>query len=135
MQLHLPQGIIGWTLFLSGLLIITFRIRGIDAPRQWAESIERMFVYAINLRFLGGVFFAGALTLGYFAGVQQGFLAVLFYLCLLMFLANGIGLLVFQNHLRHLIVASAESSDTKLRIMSIIIILSGLALMLAPFLF
>ncbi len=131
--MQIPQGIMGWTVFATGLLIVSYRIHGIDAPRQWVEWIERQFVYAINLRFLGGILLAVAIGLVYIGGMSQDLLGLLFLLSVALLAIVGIGLLLLQNHLRHIIFATAESSDAMIRWMSVGIVVAGLGLMLAPF--
>lgn len=132
--MQLPQGIIGWGVFAVGLLIVTYRVRGIDNPRGWIEWIERQFTYAVNLRFLGGIMLAFALALGYFGGFPQDALGWIFAVSMLIIAVVATGLLLMQNHLRHIVFATAESSDAMIRSMSVIIVLIGLGLMAAPFL-
>lgn len=131
--MQIPQGIMGWTVFTTGLLIVSYRLHGIDAPRAWVEWIERQFVYAINLRFIGGILLVAAVVLGYAGGMSEDLLGFLFALCIAALAIAGLGLLLLQNHLRHIIFATAESSDAMIRWTSVAIVLVGLLLMLAPF--
>lgn len=131
--MHLPQGIMGWTVFATGLLLTLYRVHGIDAPRPWVESVERQFTYIINLRFLGGILLAAAIVLGYFGGRSETLLGLLFMLCIAILALLGFGLLLLQNHVRHFIFASAESSDAMLRITSIIFVVVTMCVTLAPF--
>jgi len=133
--MHLPQGIQGWAVFLTGLLIIAYRIHGIDAPRTWVEWLERQFAYTINLRFIGGITLAIALVLAYFGGTGQTMVGLLFLASVAMLALVGLGLLVFQNHVRLFIVASAEGSDMTLRVTSVLIVLAALVWALVPFFF
>jgi hypothetical protein len=131
--MHLPQGIMGWTVFATGLMLTLYRVHGIDAPRSWVEWVERQFTYIINLRFVGGILLIAAGTLGYLGGRSETLLGLLFMLCIAILALTGIGLLLLQNHMRHIIFASAESSDTMLRVSSIIFVLVAMALAIAPF--
>jgi hypothetical protein len=132
--MHLPQGIAGWIVFAAGLLIVAYRIHGIDAPRTWIEWVERQFSAIIPMRFVGGGVLAATLILGYFGGKPQFTLIGMLYLfSLALFAFIGLGLLVYQNHLRHFVFASAESSDKMLRFSSIGFVLLGLAMALLPF--
>jgi hypothetical protein len=131
--MQLPQGIIGWTVFGTGLLLTLYRVHGIDAPRAWVEWVERQFAYAINLRFVGGILLIAAGVLGYFGGRQETILGTLFMFCIAILALVGLGLLLLQNHVRHIIFASAESSDTMLRITSIIFVLIAMGIAIAPF--
>jgi hypothetical protein len=127
----------GWTVFATGLLVVAYRIHGIDAPRSWIEWVERQFTYIVKLRFFGGILVVAALALAYLGGMPKSpnLLAMVFWLSLILLFALGFGLLVLQNHVRHLVLASAESSDVKLRIASIIVVLISLGWLLAPFFF
>jgi hypothetical protein len=131
--MQLPHNIIGWTIFGTGLLLTLYRLHGIDSPRPWVEWIERQFAYAINLRFIGGILIAAVVALGYFGGIQATAMGWLFLGCLVLLGLVGLGLLIFQNHLRHIVFASAEGSDKMLRITSIVVVIIGLGLCLAPF--
>jgi hypothetical protein len=127
----------GWTVFATGLLVVAYRIHGIDAPRSWIEWVERQFTYIVKLRFFGGILVVAALALAYLGGMPKSpnLLVMVFWLSLILLFALGFGLLVLQNHVRHLVLASAESSDVKLRIASIIVVLISLGWLLAPFFF
>lgn len=131
--MQLPQGIMGWTVFAVGLLIVAYRVHGIDAPRAWVEWIERQFVYMINLRFIGGIMLAAAIALGYYGGTSQTIIGTLFMFCIVVLAVIGLGLLLLQNHVRHVIFATAEASDAMIRWTSVGIVLLGVGLMFAPF--
>ena len=131
--MQIPHGIEGWTIFITGLLIVGFRIHGIDAPRAWVEWVERQFTYATNLRYIGAVLVIAGAALVYFGGFSSGLLGSLFLICAALLIVIGLSMMLLQNHLRHIVFASAEGSDKMLRIMSIVIVLFGLGLALAPF--
>jgi uncharacterized protein YjeT (DUF2065 family) len=131
--LHFPQGLHGWTVFATGILLIAYRIRGIDAPRAWAEWIERQFAYAINLRFIGGILLIIAALLGYYGSPTRTLLGLLFAISVAVLGVAGLALLFFQNHARHMVIATAESSDMVLRIASILTVVVGFAFVLLPF--
>jgi hypothetical protein len=131
--MEIPQGIMEWTIFVTGLVIVAYRVHGIDAPRAWVEWLERQFIHAVNLRFIGGILLAAALALGYLGGTAQTLMGTIFMLCIALLAIIGLGLLLLQNHLRHIIFATAESSDSMIRWSSVAIVLVGLALMAAPF--
>jgi hypothetical protein len=133
--MQIPQGIVGWSVFATGLLIVAYRIHGIDAPRVWVETMERQFTYGMRLRYVGGILLAAALALTYFGGFPTSLLGRIFTVCVTVIGIVGMCLLFLQNHLRHLLLASAEGSDNMLRIVSIVIVLIGLGLMVAPFFF
>ena len=133
--MQIPSSFIGWSVFTTGLLIVAYRIHGIDGPRAWIEWIERQFTYSTNLRIIGAVFLLVAITLGFFGGLQAGIIGNLFVFCVTILGLVGLSLLVLQNHARHVIFATAESSDLKIRISSVIIVLIGMGLMIAPFYF
>jgi hypothetical protein len=134
MLLHFPQGVIGWTVSAFGLLVVAYRLHGVDAPRTWIEGLERQFTYMIQLRFLGGILLLlGAAPL--FFAQPDGPLGVLFLIATAVAMLVGFGLLLFQNHVRSLVIATAEGKDMNIRIVSIIITLLGLGFMVAPFFF
>jgi uncharacterized protein YjeT (DUF2065 family) len=138
MQLHIPTGIMGWTIFATGLLIVSYRIHGIDSPRPWVETVERQFVHMTNLRLFGALAIIIALALAFFGGALAGvygIIGTLFVMSLAILLLVGLGLLAFQNTLRHIVFATAEASDAIIRGMSVVIVLIGLGFMLAPFFF
>src|SRR3989344_7248558 len=135
-MMQIPQGVPGWTIFLTGLLIVAYRVHGIDAPRHWIEWVERQFTYIVKLRFVGGILLAIALATGYFGGIAKPSPSIsylLFVICILVLAWVGMGLLVFQNHIRHIVFATAESSDRMIQISSVVIVLAGLCIALAPF--
>ncbi len=134
MQLHFPQNIVGWSVFVFGLILVSYRIHGIDAPRTWIEWVERRFTYGIVLRFIGAIMMIAAALAWYFS-TPQGLLGILFVAAMSILIVVGFGLLILQNHTRSLVFATAESTDNMIRISSIIIIIIGLCFMIAPFLF
>jgi hypothetical protein len=130
--MHLPQGIAGWGVFATGLVVIAYRIHGIDAPRAWIEWVERRFVYATNVRAVGLVFLVIAALLGYF-GKPVGAIAPFFRASVALLSLVALLLIVLQNHARHIALATAEASDAKIRIGSVIVTLLGLGLALCAF--
>jgi uncharacterized protein YjeT (DUF2065 family) len=115
------------------LLLIAYRLRGIDNPRAWIEGLERRFAYATVLRFHGGILLALALVLLWFLKTPSSAVGWIAFVCWIVAAIVGLSLLALQNHARHLIIAGAESSDQLLRITSIVIVLAGLALAVLPF--
>ncbi len=133
-SLHFPADMIGWSVFIFGLILVAYRIHGIDAPRTWIEWMERRFTYAIPLRFIGGILLAIAASVSWFA-IPKGVLGILFIIGMAVLGLAGFGLLILQNHIRSLFFATAESSDSMIRLTSVILVLIGLGFMLAPFFF
>jgi uncharacterized protein YjeT (DUF2065 family) len=129
---HLPADIAAWCVFAFGLLLVAYRIHGIDAPRTWVEWMERRFTYAIHLRFIGGILILTSATASWFV-LPKDVIGILFTIAMAVLALAGFGLLVLQNHARALILATAESSDAMIRIMSIIVVVIGLCFMAAPF--
>ena len=131
-MVHLPVGIPGWTVFVTGLLIVAYRIHGIDNPRAWAEALEHQFTTKRPLQFLGGLLLIGALALGWLGIAPGGALGWLYAFSIGMLALLGLGLAVAQNHLRLLVVATAEAEDKTIRLTSGIIVVTGLLWALAP---
>lgn len=122
----LPQGIAGWTVAAAGLLLIALRAYGAWRPRTWAEWTERQFVHAWELRVLGALLLAAALILAILAEFPQGLLRWIFPVVIAATGLLGTGLLLLQNHVRHLVLATAEGSDAGIRVGSVLVILLGL---------
>jgi|GEM_PF-4113788 len=136
-SIHFPEGLVGWTIFAAGLLLVAYRIRGIDAPRTWIEWVERQFTYAINLRFIGAMIIILIAPVMYLRwdSDASAILVNTFRVSSLLILLTGFGLLAFQNHTRHLLFATAESSDKNIRISSGALVIIGTSMMLLPFFF
>ncbi|MDD9953320.1 MAG: hypothetical protein OXR66_03220 [Candidatus Woesearchaeota archaeon] len=130
-MVHLPAGIAGWAVFVSGLVLIAYRVRGIDAPRAWVEWMERQFVYERNLRIIGGCLLLATLVV-WWLGSGEGTIGTIFTYCMLLFCIAGFGLLLTQNHLRLLFVATGEATDNMIKYVSIGFVVVGLLLALAP---
>jgi uncharacterized membrane protein len=130
--MHFPSTIASWSVFGFGLLLVAFRIHGIDAPRTWIEWVERRFIYMMALRFVGAILLVLAITV-LLVAIPQGLLAPLFYTGMAALALAGFGLLFVQNHVRLLLFATAESTDMKIRVSSAILTLIGLGFMVAPF--
>lgn len=131
-MVHLPQGVHGWTIFATGLLIVAYRVHGIDSPRAWIEWLERQFTGRRPLQLTGGIVVLAAFTLAWFAQPQSGILWWLFAFSVGLFILCGIGLVAAQNQVRMMVVATAEAADKTIRISSIAITLLGLLWALAP---
>jgi uncharacterized protein YjeT (DUF2065 family) len=131
-MVHLPQGIAGWTVFCTGILIALYRIHGIDAPRAWIELIERQFTHSRAVRFAGALLAIVSAGIGYLAIAPQGAMLWLFIVSLTMLELTGLCLALAPNHAHHLVFATAEEEDTWLRVASVVIVLFGLGLALAP---
>lgn len=126
---YIPAGMFEWTFGIFGLLLIATRAWGARNPRAWIEWVERRFTYTTNLHAIGLLMLIAAGTIFYFAGeITLSLNSILFLIVFEIMTAAGLGLLFFQNHLRHLTIATAEWSDTKIRIACIATIIVGLAL-------
>lgn len=126
---YIPAGILEWTFGIFGLFLIIVSIWGMKTPRAWIEWIERRFTYTTNLHAIGLLILLGAGTIYYFAGSLALTLnEALFLLVVEIMATSGLGLLFFQNHLRHIVIATAEWSDLKIKLACIVAILAGLAL-------
>jgi uncharacterized protein YjeT (DUF2065 family) len=124
----IPQGVNQWFVAIVGLILVLLRGWGTIKPRAWVETTERRFVESIKLRFIGGIFLAAAIAVSYFGKIEVTLIGGLFFFSVLILGILGFFLAVLQNHLRHMIIASAESSDLKLRIVSIVVVLIGLVM-------
>ena len=133
LSLHIPQDIAAWAVFVFGMFLVAYRIHGIDAPRSWIEWVERQFTYAMNLRFYGGFLLLAVIAVLYFGRPTGTILSFLFIAGMSVLALVGLCLLLLLNHLRSLIVATAEGSDRGIRLMSVFLTLLGLGCMLAPF--
>jgi len=131
-MVQLPQGIPGWTVFGFGLLLTAYRAWAIFDPRQWIEWLERRFAYEVNLRFIGVFPLGMAVILYSNATFTGGFVNVLFALSLLTLFLVGLGLAATPNHVRHLIMATAEAEDKWIKWVSIGVVVMGLLWALAP---
>lgn len=133
LSLHIPQDVAAWAVFVFGALLVAYRIHGIDAPRSWIEWVERRFTYAMNLRFFGGFLLLAVIAALYLGRPTGAILSFMFIAGMSVLALVGLCLLLLQNHLRSLILATAEGSDRGIRLMSILLTLLGLGCMLAPF--
>ncbi len=131
-MVQLPVGVSGWTTFLFGLAIIAYRIHGIDNPRAWIEWLERRFVNVRLLQFLGALLLTVLLFIVTYGEPSQGVLGWLFISSCAAMFTVGVSLILAVNHLRHLVLATAEASDEHVRIVSIVITLIGLLWALLP---
>ena len=131
-MVHLPSGIPGWTVFLTGLLLIAYRVHGIDAPRAWIEWVEARFTAKRTLQFAGGIIALLGVMLASLSPVPEGFVGWLFVFSIALFVTLGIALAATQNHVRMLVVATAEAEDKQIRIASIVLTVLGLLWALVP---
>ena len=131
-MVQLPAGIEGWTVFGFGILIIAYRSWGVFDPRQWIEWVERQFAYETNLRFIGAFPLGIAFLLYRYAELSGTFITTLFALSVMITGLIGLGLVATPNHVRHLVMATAEVEDKWLKWVSVGIVVIGLLWTLAP---
>ncbi len=134
-MLHVPASLEEWTVFFTGLLIIAYHIHGIDGPRAWVEYIERRFSSLNYLRYSGSIMLVAGIIIAYYGNLYNTIIGALFVMGVFVICVIGFTLLVSPNHIRHLIIATAELDDKWIRISSIILVLLGLLWALAPWWF
>lgn len=116
-------------IFFTGLGMVLLRSYGIARPRQWVEWAERRFVDSRLLRGIGAILLIAALAFWSLAHERTPLLV----LSLALWTAAGLLLAFFQNHLRMLILATAESSDSRIRVASAAWAAAGLFWMAGAF--
>ncbi|MBR9701006.1 hypothetical protein GOV11_04030 [Candidatus Woesearchaeota archaeon] len=124
----------GWTIFITGILIMAYRVWGIVQPRPWIEWTERQFAYITDLRYVGIVMAAFAAAAAYWGDTPSGTLGILFVASWVLLVLVGVGLAAVPNHVRLLVIATAESDEIVIRIVSIVIVIIGLLWTVAPWL-
>jgi len=131
-MVHFPVGVQGWVIFFTGLLIVAYRIHGIDAPRSWIEAVERQFADTRKLQLIGVLLMIATLAFVYLSSTISGLLGWLYVLsCTLLFVV-GTSLVVATNHVRHTVMATAEAEDKTIRLVSSITVVLGLLWALVP---
>lgn len=127
-MVQIPAGVEGWSVFFTGLLIVAYRVHGIDSPREWIGWLEARFTDMRTLQFIGAVLIAMAASLIYHGDLAGWLFA--FSVALLGII--GFGLLFATNHMRMLVLATAEADDKHIRIVSIVVTIIGMIWMLIP---
>lgn len=131
--LHLPT-FAGWICAVAGLLFVVSSAHGMAAPRPWLEWVERRFAYVVRMRFVGGALLLLAGGSLFFLPADGTLIAKLALAGLTILCIVAVGLLALQDHLRHLLIATAEQNDIVVRIIASLITLAGIAMLVLPFL-
>jgi hypothetical protein len=134
-MVQIPQGVVGWEVFIFGLIIIGFRAAAIFQPRSWVEWVERQFIYKKQMQLIGFICFAIAITLPFFGEITISLLGLLFFLSILFLFLLGPLLIFARNIPRTYFVAESEMDDNSIKYISIGTTVLGLLWALAPWFF